>query len=157
MKLNNVIILYLLFLLFVCMNNYNTNKIIEGAVFSKSNCDNVKEIVTYIQDIHDNECKATPSPTACIVLKHMDDFINREIDDVCKNEDDREQARKQEIDNKFNSQNGKLDKIINLFNNKNKNEKEEKEQEKEQEKEEEKEKEKEQEKEEEVVLQQQLV
>ena len=45
----------------------------------------------------------------------MDDFINREIDDVCKNADDREQARKQEIANKFNSQNGKLDKRINLF------------------------------------------
>lgn len=80
MKLNISIILYLLFLVLVCMNQ---SMLVEGAIFSPSNCYPVKKILDNMEDTHNELCEATPTPTICPPFKSIIDFVENEYTYVC--------------------------------------------------------------------------
>ena len=84
MKLNIPIILYLLFLVLVCMNK---PKVIEGAIFSSpSNCPTVGSILNRIDSRYDEVCtgtESTPAPTECVLASSMIDFIRNEYTAIC--------------------------------------------------------------------------
>ena len=84
MKLNIPIILYLLFLVLVCMNK---PKVIEGAIFSSpSNCPTVGRILNRINIRYDELCSgtvSTPSPTECAIASPILNFIRNEYNYVC--------------------------------------------------------------------------
>ena len=84
MKLNIPIILYLLFLVLVCMNK---PKVIEGAIFSSpSNCPTVGRILNRIDSRYDEVCtgtESTPTPTECAFVSPMIDFIRNEYTAIC--------------------------------------------------------------------------
>ena len=81
MKLNIPIILYLLFLVLVCMNQ---SMLVEGAIFSPSNCYPMKKILDNMTKTQDKLCKATPTPTICPQFKSIIDFVENEYTYVCQ-------------------------------------------------------------------------
>lgn len=88
MKLNIPIILYLLFLVLVCMNK---PKVIEGAIFfnSPSNCPVVDRALNRADRKYRELCSgtvSTPSPTECAIASPILNFIRNEYNYVCNQE-----------------------------------------------------------------------
>lgn len=87
MKLNIIILLYLLFLAFVCMNK---PRIVEGSFFSsQDNCSKVDDLLNVMDTNYSSLCtstSSTPAPTECDTALSMIDFIRNEYNYVCNQE-----------------------------------------------------------------------
>jgi hypothetical protein len=80
MNSNIVIILYLLFLLVICSNK---PVLVEGAMFSSSNCSNVQGILNHISTGHTNCVNDPTIGINCNILSGLQDLVQNEYNEVC--------------------------------------------------------------------------
>ena len=80
MNSNIVIILYLLFLLVICSNK---PVLVEGAMFSSSNCSNVQGILNQLSTGHTNCVNDPTIGINCNILSGLHDLVQNEYNEVC--------------------------------------------------------------------------